>query len=76
MGLKDNKYKQFLVPKRPHDAYDMNAKVNSLWGHIAAKEKNSERPKVHRSIIHSVRKTHWGDRDSREKGLCVGQATT
>ena len=64
MGLNNNIEKQILVPKRPHDAYDMNAKVSSLWGNIATKEKKSERPKVHRSIMHSVRKTHWGDRDS------------
>ena len=31
--------RQILVPKRPHDAYDMNAKVNALWGNIATKEK-------------------------------------
>ena len=53
-----------MVPKRPHDAYDMNAKVNSLWGNIATKEKKLERPKVRRSMIYSVRKTHWEDRDS------------
>ena len=53
-----------MVPKRPHDAYDMDAKVNALWGNIATKEKKSERPKVRRSIMHSMRKTHWGDRDS------------
>ena len=54
-----------MVPKRPHDAYDINAKVNALWGNIATKEKKSERPKIRRSTMHPVRKTHWGDRDSR-----------
>jgi hypothetical protein len=40
-----------------------------LWGNIATKEKKSERPKIRRSIMHSIRKTHWGDRDSGEKGV-------
>ena len=66
-----------MVPQRPHDAYDMNVKNNSLWGNFVTKEKNPERPKVRRSIMHSVRKTHWGDRDSEGiKRLCVRQATT
>jgi hypothetical protein len=43
----------------------MNAKANALWGNVATKEKKSERPKVCRSIMHSIRKTHWGDKDSR-----------
>ena len=47
-----------MVPKRPHDENDMNAKVNALWGNMVTKEKNPERPKVRRSIIHSIRKTH------------------
>ena len=45
-----------MVPKRPHDAYDMNVKVNALWGNISIEEKKSERPKVRRSIMHSIRK--------------------
>ena len=49
-------------------------KINSLWGNIATKEKKLERPKIRRSTVYSVRKTHWGDRDSRgKKELYVGQ---
>ena len=39
MGLNNNIEKQILVLKRPHDANDINAKVNALWGNIATKEK-------------------------------------
>ena len=53
-----------MVPKRPHDAYDMNVRVDSLWRNIATEEKKLERPKVRKSIMHSIRKTHWGDRVS------------
>ena len=42
----------------------MNVKTNSLWGNVATNEKKSEGPKVHRSIMHFIRKTHWGDIDS------------
>ena len=50
MGLNNNIEKQILVPKRPHDAYDMNAKVNALWGNIATKGKEireTENPQEH-----------------------------
>ena len=77
MGLNNNIEKQILGPKRPHDAYDMNVKVNSVWGNVATKEKKSERPKVCRSTMHSVRKDHRGDRDSEGiKRLYVGQVMT
>ena len=46
-----------MVPKRPHDAYDMNVKNNLYGENIATKEKNPERLKVRRSIMHSVRNT-------------------
>ena len=58
MGLNNNIEKQILVPKRPHDAYDMNVRVNTLWGNIATKEKKSERPKVRRSTMHSISENH------------------
>ena len=58
MGLNNNIEKQILVPKRPHDAYDMNVKVNALWGNIATKEKKSEKPKMRRNIMYSIRKAH------------------
>ena len=47
-----------------------------MWDNVATKEKNSKRPKIRRSITHSVRKTHWEDKDSRGKRLYVGEATT
>ena len=55
----------------------MNVRNNLCGENVATKEKNPERPKVHRSITHFIRKTYWEDKDSRGiNGLCVGQATT
>ena len=42
-----------MVPKRPHDAYDMNAKANAMWGNIATKEKEIreiENPQEHNAF--------------------------
>ena len=65
-----------MVSKRAHDANDMNAKVNALWGNVATKEKKSERPKVRRSKIHSVRKLTGETKTLGKKELCIGQTTT
>ena len=54
----------------------MNVKIISVGKNVAIKEKNPGRLKVHRSIMYSISKTHWGDRDSRGKNLCVVQAVT
>lgn len=43
---------------------------------VATKEKKLERLKVHKSMMHSIWRTHWGDRDFGDKRSCVGQATT
>ena len=39
MGLNKNIEKQILVPKRPHDAYDMNVKVKVFVGKYCHKGK-------------------------------------
>ena len=57
-----------MVPKRPHDAYDMNAKVNALWGNIATKEKEireTENPQEHNAFHKENslgRQRLWGDK--------------
>ena len=59
MGLNNNIKKQILVPKRPHDAYNINVKRKFSVGKCCHKGKEigvTYSPQDHNAF--------WGDRDS------------
>jgi hypothetical protein len=58
MDLNNNKKKQILVPTRPHDAYDMNAKIIFVGDIFPQRKRIQKKLKVYRSTMYSIRKTH------------------